>query len=64
MAQKLCESCSRTGLLSAFIAKDEVTNERFVAVEVCEGHTNPNLAIKSIEGIVAGSGLPVVILKN
>ncbi len=62
MAQKLCDSCSRTGLLSAFVAKNEETNERYVAVEVCEGHTNPNLAAKSIEGILAGSGLPVVII--
>lgn len=60
--QKLCESCSRTGLLSAFVAKNEETNERYVAVEVCEGHTNPNLALKSVEGILAGSNLPVVIL--
>lgn len=62
MSQKLCDACSRTGLLSAQLVKDQETNERYVAVVVCQGHTNPNLATKSIEAILAGSGLPVVIL--
>lgn len=62
MAQKLCEDCSRTGLLSAAVVKNVETNQRYVEVEVCEGHTNPNLAMKSVEGIIAGSGMPVVVL--
>ncbi len=62
MAQKLCESCSRTGILSAFIAKDEGSDDRYIAVNVCKDHTNPNLAIKSIEAILKDSNMPVVVL--
>ncbi len=62
MSQQLCDSCGKTGLLSASIVKDEKTNERHIEVEVCENHTGANLAMKSVEALLKNGKMPVMVL--
>lgn len=56
-----CPHCANTGVLWAATFKDAETKERGIMVEVCEDHSNTQMAEKSVEAMKA-SGLRIVVV--